>query len=82
MSGEDFLLYLKNTVRCLYREGITSPKLMTVALHARISGHPGRAEIIHSFLDFLQDYPDIWIATRKDIALHWYQHHPFNTAGV
>ena len=82
MSGEDFLHYLKNSVRCLYREGATSPKMMTVALHARISGHPGRAEIIHSFLDFLQDYPDIWIATRKEIALHWYQHHPFNTSGV
>jgi allantoinase len=79
MSGEDFLHYLKNTVRCLYREGATSPKMMTVALHARISGHPGRAEIIHAFLEFLQDYPDIWIATRKEIALHWCQHHPFTS---
>lgn len=81
MSGEDFLQYLKNTVRCLYREGLIAPKMMTVALHARISGHPGRAEVIHAFLDFLQDYPHIWIATRKDIARHWYQHHPFKTAG-
>ncbi len=82
MSGEDFLNYLKNSVRCLYREGATSPKMMTVALHARISGHPGRAKIINAFLDFLLDYPDIWITTRKEIAHHWNQHHPFNTSGV
>lgn len=82
MSGEDFLHYLKNTVRCLYREGISAPKMMTVALHARISGHPGRAQVIHSFLDFLQDYPDIWIATRKEIALHWLQNYPYNLSGA
>ncbi len=80
MSGEDFLCYLQNTVRCLYREGAHAPKMMTVALHARISGHPGRTEIIHQFLDFLQDYPEIWIATRKEIALHWRRTHPY-TAG-
>ena len=77
MSGEDFLHYLKNSVRCLYREGAHSPKMMTVALHGRISGHPGRAEVIHAFLDYLAGFPDIWIATRQQIALHWYQNHPY-----
>lgn len=76
MSGEDFLYYMQNTVRHLYREGEDFPKMMTVALHARISGHPGRAEIIHRFLDFLQDFPQIWIATRQQIAQHWYRFHP------
>lgn len=76
MSGEDFLNYLKNAVRCLYREGKHSPKMMTVALHARISGHPGRAEVIERFLSFLTAYPDIWICTRQEIASHWYRHHP------
>ena len=79
MSGDDFLNYLINTVLCLYREGEKSPKMMTIALHARISGHPGRAEIIHRFLDFLADYADIWICTRQQIAQHWYQHHPYQT---
>ena len=79
MSGEDFLLYLQNSVRCLYREGKQSPKMMTVALHARISGHPGRAEIIERFLAFLEQYPDIWICTRQQIAAHWYQRHPYKT---
>ena len=77
MSGEDFLIYLQNTVRCLYREGEHTPKMMTVALHARISGHPGRAEIIARFLDFLQDFPLLWIATRQQIAQHWYHYHPY-----
>ncbi len=76
MSGEDFLAYLQNTVRCLYREGEYAPKMMTVALHARISGHPGRTEAIARFLDFLQDFPLIWIATRWQIAQHWYRNHP------
>lgn len=79
MSGDDFLSYLQNSVRCLYREGAQSPKMMTVALHARISGHPGRAEVIHAFLDFLQDYPEIWITTRKQIAIHWHRFHPYKS---
>jgi allantoinase len=77
VSGEDFLSYLQNSVCCLYREGTLSPKMMTVALHARISGRPGRAEIVHRFLDFLAPHSDIWVATREQIALHWFQHHPY-----
>lgn len=81
MSGDDFLNYLMNTVHCLYREGSKAPKMMTVALHARISGHPGRAQVIHRFLDFLADFPEIWICTRQQIAQHWYQAHPYKTSG-
>ncbi|MBA2482933.1 MAG: polysaccharide deacetylase family protein [Nitrosomonas sp.] len=80
MSGEDFLIYLQNTVRYLYREGEHCPKMMTVALHARISGHPGRAEVIHRFLEFLQKFPQIWVATRQQIAQHWYRFHPYSGA--
>jgi allantoinase len=82
MSGEDFLNYLQNTVRCLYREGEQAPKMMTVALHPRISGHPGRAEIISRFLDFLQDFPLLWIATRQQIAQHWSHYHPYFNSGA
>jgi len=78
-SGDDFLQYLQNTIRCLYREGEASPKMMTVALHARISGRPGRAEIIYRFLDFLEQFPNIWITTREAIAQLWYQQHPAKT---
>lgn len=79
MSGDDFLAYLKNTVRCLYREGKYLPKMMTVALHARISGRPGRAEIVARFLDFLEDFPLLWMTTREHIARHWFQSHPYST---
>ena len=79
ISGEDFLNYLINSVRCLHREGEKSPKMMSVALHARISGHPGRAEVLHRFLDYLADFTDIWICTRQQIAQHWYQQHPYRT---
>jgi allantoinase len=65
----------------LYREGEKSPKMMTVALHARISGHPGSAEVVHRFLDYLAGFADIWICTRQQIAQHWYQHHPFTPTG-
>lgn len=75
-SGNDFLDYLKNTARYLYREGQRSPKMMTVALHARISGRPGRSEIVRQFVDYLDRFPDIWITTREAIAQHWYQNHP------
>lgn len=78
MSGEDFLRYLKNTVHCLYREGKDSAKMMTVALHSRISGRPGRAEIIYRFLEFIEQFPDIWITTRKEIAQLWYRNYPLS----
>ena len=81
-SGDDFLQYLQNAIRCLYREGEVSPKMMTVALHTRISGRPGRAEIIYRFLDFLDKFPNIWITTRNAIAQHWYQKHPPETVEV
>lgn len=81
MSGENFLNYLKNSIRCLIREGINTPKMMTVALHARISGHPGRTEVIHQFLEFLQDYPQVWITTRQQISQHWYQYRPYSATG-
>ncbi|MBT4146841.1 MAG: hypothetical protein HOE45_08215 [Gammaproteobacteria bacterium] len=68
--------YLINTVRCLYREGKKALKMKTVALHTRISGHPGRAEVIHRFLDYLAVSPDIWICTRQKISQHCYQQHP------
>jgi len=79
MSGEDFLAYLQNTVRCLYREGEYLPKMMTVALHPRISGRPGRAEVIARFLDFLKDFPQLWITTRAQIARHWYEVHSYSS---
>lgn len=82
MSGDDFLCYLKNSFDCLYREGEQLPSMMTVALHCRISGRPGRAQIIHRFLEYIHGISGVWIATRKQIAQHWFEYHPYREQGA
>ncbi|ODN44027.1 polysaccharide deacetylase family protein [Piscirickettsia litoralis] len=77
-SGEDFLNHLKNTFDCLYQEGKTSPKMMSVGLHPRLSGRPGRSEIIKKFIDYILRHKNIWLCTREEIAHHWYNNHPSN----
>ena len=68
-TPDDFFLQLKNTFDFLYAEN--RPTLMTVGLHARISGHPGRCMVLKKFIDHLKHFPDIWIARRIDIAKHF-----------
>lgn len=74
-DGNDFFNYLKNTFDCLYRESQTQAKMMTIGLHARLSGRPGRTEILRKFLDYILPHKDIWICRREEIAHHWYQFH-------
>jgi putative urate catabolism protein len=74
-SGTDFFNYLKATFDCLYNEGATHPKVMTIGLHARISGHPGRCEALRQFLDYIKPYQDIWVCRREEIAEHWLFNH-------
>ncbi len=74
-SGDQFFTYLKDTFDVLYAEGETAPKMMSVGLHCRISGRPGRAAALARFLDYVQSHPKVWICRRVDIARHWYAHH-------
>lgn len=75
-SGDQFFTYLKDTFDVLYAEGQAgSAKMMSVGLHCRLAGRPGRAQALMRFLDYIQKYNDVWIARRVDIAKHWYQHH-------
>lgn len=74
-TGEDFLRYNKATFDRLYEEGASSPKMMSVGLHCRLSGRPGRAAALGEFLDYVTGYKDVWICTREEIARHWYEHH-------
>ena len=78
-SGEDFFTYLRDTFDMLYREGETQPKMMSVGLHMRITGRPGRAASLARFLDYVQEHDKVWICRREDIAHHWLTHHPFTT---
>lgn len=52
-----------------------APKMMTVGLHCRLVGRPGRAAGLAEFIDYVKKKPDVWIARRDEIAKHWYEHH-------
>lgn len=70
-NGEDFFQYLKGAFECLHREGLHSPKMMTVGLHSRLSGRPGRCDAIYRFIRYVKQFDDVWICRREDIANHW-----------
>lgn len=78
-TGEQFYTYLKDTFDTLYAEGKTAPKMMSVGLHCRLSGRPGRIAGLERFLQYVTQHQDVWICRRIDIARHWHEHHP---AGV
>jgi len=75
-SGDQFFAYLKDSFDTLYAEGETAPKMMSIGLHCRLVGRPGRAAALARFLDYVQSFERVWIATRLDIARHWIKHHP------
>jgi putative urate catabolism protein len=73
----DFENYLKATFDQLYAEGAQSPRLMSVGLHARITGRPARAHALAAFLDHVRKHDNVWVCRRLDVAQHWRKHHPF-----
>jgi putative urate catabolism protein len=74
-SGDQFFAYLRDAFDVLYAEGETAPKMMSVGLHCRLSGRPGRAAALARFLDYVQQHDRVWLCRRVDIARHWHQHH-------
>lgn len=75
-TGDDFFAYLRDTFDVLYGEGATQPKMMSVGLHLRLTGHPGRAAGLARFLDHVAKHRDVWVCRRLDIAKHWHAEHP------
>lgn len=75
--GDQFYSYLKDAFDVLYREGRTEPRMMSVGMHCRLSGRPGRFASIRRFLDYIQGHDRVWIPTRADIARHWIAQHPY-----
>ncbi|WP_171173493.1 allantoinase PuuE [Ruegeria sp. HKCCD8929] len=76
-SGDQFYAYLKDTFDALYAEGEAgAPKMMSVGLHCRLIGRPGRVMALKRFLDYAQGHQDVWFATRLQIAEHWAAEHP------
>ena len=70
-TGDHFFNYLKDSFDSLYEEGKTNPKMMSVGLHCRLIGRPGRIQSLKRFLDYVLKFKDIWICKRIDIANHW-----------
>jgi putative urate catabolism protein len=74
-SGDQFFAYLRDAFDVLYAEGKTAPKMMSVGLHCRLVGRPGRAAALARFLDYVQQHEQVWLCRRIDIAKHWHEHH-------
>jgi putative urate catabolism protein len=75
-SGDQFFAYLRDAFDILYAEGETAPKMMSVGLHCRLVGRPGRAAALAKFLDYVRQHDRVWLCRRIDIAQHWHQYHP------
>ena len=79
--AEPFYQYMKDTFDALYAEGdpkgLDRPKMMSIGMHCRLLGRPGRIVALQRFLDHLDQHPDVWVCRRIDIARHWQSHHPY-----
>jgi putative urate catabolism protein len=80
-QGDDFFTYLRDSFDVLYAEGdpngLNRPKMLSIGMHCRLLGRPGRIKALQRFLDHLQQHENVWICRRIDIARHWKQVHPF-----
>ena len=75
VSTGDFYEYLKDSFDCLYEEGRSHPKMMSVGLHCRIAGRPARSRAVERFLHYVSGFPKVWMARRVDIARWWLEHY-------
>ena len=76
-QAEDFFVYLRDSFDALYAEGADSPKMMSIGMHCRLLGRPGRIVALQKFLDHVEKHSHVWICRRVDIARHWKSTHPF-----
>jgi putative urate catabolism protein len=74
--ADDFFTYIRDTFDCLYEEGEARPAMMTIGLHARLLGRPGRIKALHKIMDYMLGHDRVWICRRADLAKHWVEHHP------
>jgi OHCU decarboxylase len=75
-AGDQFYNYLKDSFDVLYREGLDRPKMLSIGLHCRLAGRPGRSAALARFLDYVQRHDKTWVARRIDIARRWVAQHP------
>jgi allantoinase len=79
-QAEDFFIYLRDSFDALYAEGGEAPKMMSVGMHCRLLGRPGRIVALQRFLDHIAKHDRVWVCRRIDIARHWKATHPFKEA--
>jgi allantoinase len=75
-SGEDFFAYARDSFDVLHAEGEHAPRMLSLGLHCRLAGRPGRLAALERFLDHVQRHERVWICRRIDIARHWIATHP------
>lgn len=75
-AGDQFFNYLKDSFDSLYAEGADTPRMLSVGLHCRLVGRPGRIAALAKFLDYINGFDKVWVARRLDIAQHWQSNHP------
>ena len=75
-TGRQFLGYLQDAFDALYAEGAERPKMMSIGMHGRLLGRPGRFVALQRFLDYVERHDRVWVCRRVDIARHWAAHHP------
>jgi peptidoglycan/xylan/chitin deacetylase (PgdA/CDA1 family) len=76
-QAEDFFIYLRDSFDALYAEGADSPKMMSVGMHCRLLGRPGRIVALQKFMDHIERHDRVWVCRRIDVAQHWRQVHPY-----
>ncbi len=76
-TGEHFFNYLRDSFDALYAEGEDAPKMMSIGMHCRLLGKPGRIGSLQRFLDHIEKHDRVWVCRRIDIARHWKQVHPY-----
>ena len=79
-AGDQFLNYLKDTFDILYEEGEETPRMMSIGLHCRLVGKPGRLKALERFIDHVQSHDRVWCCRRIEIAHHWREKHPHAAA--
>lgn len=75
-SGDQFFAYLRDSFDVLYAEGDETPRMMSIGMHCRLLGRPGRFRALQRFLDHVEAHDRVWVCRRADIARHWLQRHP------
>ena len=81
VTADSFFTYLRDTFDVLYAEGAEAPRMMSIGMHCRLLGRPGRFRALQRFLDHLEGHDRVWVTRRIDIARHWVTRHPYAANG-